>query len=102
MTNFAEFQARIEQTYGNRDRARGAAMTMAWLFEEVGDLAKATRSGSREQQLNELSDVIAWVVALANQLGLSIDGALDRYANGCPRCNEDVCIFPAWLSLIQE
>ena len=100
MTSFAELQARLEHTYGNRDRARGAAMTIAWLYEEVGDLAKAARGGTREEQLNELSDVMAWVIALANQLGLSIDEALERYADGCPRCNADQCICPSWLSLI--
>jgi NTP pyrophosphatase (non-canonical NTP hydrolase) len=100
MTTFAELQGRLEKTYGHRDRARGAAMTVAWLFEEVGDLAKAARQGSREEQMIELSDVLAWVVALANQLGLSIDEALERYADGCPRCNEGACVCPAWLSLI--
>ncbi len=100
MTTFAELQARLERTYGNRDRARGAAMTIAWLYEEVGDLAKATRRGTREEQLNELSDVMAWVIALANQLGLSLDEALERYADGCPRCKADLCVCPSWLSLI--
>jgi NTP pyrophosphatase (non-canonical NTP hydrolase) len=100
MTSFAEVQARLERTYGNRDRARGAAMTIAWLYEEVGDLAKAARKGTREEQLNELSDVMAWVIALANQLGLSLDEALERYADGCPRCKADLCICPSWLSLI--
>lgn len=100
VTSFAELQARLKRTYGNRDRARGAAMTIAWLFEEVGDLAKAARRGTRDEQLNELSDVMAWVVALANQLGLSIDEALARYADGCPRCKADVCVCPHWLSLI--
>jgi NTP pyrophosphatase (non-canonical NTP hydrolase) len=100
MSNFAEIQARMEKTYGHRDRARGAAMTVAWLCEVVGDLAKAARRGTREEQLTELSDVLAWVIALANQLGLSIDEALERYANGCPRCKEDLCVCPPWLSLI--
>lgn len=75
-------------------------MTIAWLYEEVGDLAKATRRGTREEQLNELSDVMAWVIALANQLGLSLDEALERYADGCPRCKADLCVCPSWLSLI--
>ncbi len=75
-------------------------MTVAWLCEEVGDLAKAARRGTRAEQLNELSDVLAWVIALANQLGLSIDEALERYTDGCPRCKEDRCVCPPWLSVI--
>ena len=35
----AAFQDLIESTYGARDRARGQAATVAWLAEEVGELA---------------------------------------------------------------
>ena len=38
-----EFQARMEATYGERDRARGVPASVAWLAEEVGELAKAAR-----------------------------------------------------------
>ena len=54
-----EFQAVIAQTYGERDRARGTAATVAWLCEEMGELAQAVRKGTREQQLHELGDVLA-------------------------------------------
>lgn len=88
---FVEFQQLIEATYGTRDRARGQAATVAWLCEEVGELAKAARKGTREEQLHELSDVVAWVASLANQLDLSIEEAITRYANGCPRCQSVPC-----------
>jgi NTP pyrophosphatase (non-canonical NTP hydrolase) len=88
---FTELQSTIEATYGDRDRARGQAATVAWLCEEVGELAKAARKGTRAEQLHELSDVLAWTASLANQLGLSIDEALSRYANGCPRCSSKPC-----------
>lgn len=93
-TTFAEFQALIEATYGARDRARGQAATVAWLCEEVGELAKAARKGTREEQLHELGDVVAWVASLANQLGLTIDEAISRYAGGCPRCSTVPCSCP--------
>lgn len=79
---FQGFQDHIEATYGTRDRARGMAATVAWLAEEVGELAKAARKGSRDEQLHELGDVVAWVSSLANQLGLTIDEAIGRYAVG--------------------
>jgi NTP pyrophosphatase (non-canonical NTP hydrolase) len=89
-----EFQGLIEATYGARDRARGQAATVAWLAEEVGELAKAARKGTREEQVHELGDVIAWVASLANQLGLSFDEAIRRYADGCPRCGARPCACP--------
>lgn len=89
--DIAEFQAIIAATYGARDAERGTAPTIAWLCEEVGELAQATRKGSPDQQLHELGDVIAWVASLAHQLGLSLDEAADRYARGCPVCDELPC-----------
>ncbi len=92
--HFDEFQGLIERTYGARDRARGQAATVAWLAEEVGELAKAARKGTRAEQVHELGDVIAWVASLANQLGLSFDEAIARYADGCPRCGAQPCACP--------
>jgi NTP pyrophosphatase (non-canonical NTP hydrolase) len=91
---FAEFQALIERTYGERDRARGQAATVAWLAEETGELAKAARKGTGAEQLHELGDVIAWVASLASQLGLSMEDAIARYAGGCPRCGTSPCSCP--------
>jgi NTP pyrophosphatase (non-canonical NTP hydrolase) len=39
------------------------------------------RKGSREEQLHELGDVVAWTASLANQLGLSLTEAMARYAD---------------------
>lgn len=87
----ADLQAIIERTYGAQDRARGVPATIAWIAEEVGELAQAVRKGTRDQQLHELGDVLAWVTSLANQLGLDLDEALDRYRNGCPACASAPC-----------
>jgi NTP pyrophosphatase (non-canonical NTP hydrolase) len=89
--DIAEFQGLMEHTYGERDRARGVPATVAWLAEETGELARATRKGNREQQLHELGDVLAWLASLANQLGLRLDDAASRYAGGCPRCGSAPC-----------
>jgi NTP pyrophosphatase (non-canonical NTP hydrolase) len=87
----AEFQWLMEQTYGQRDRARGVPATVAWLAEETGELARAARKGNAPQQLHELGDVLAWLASLANQLGLSLEDAATRYRNGCPRCSLSPC-----------
>jgi NTP pyrophosphatase (non-canonical NTP hydrolase) len=81
----------MARTYGERDRARGRDATVAWLAEELGELARAARKGSREEQLHELGDVLAWLASLAEQLGLSLDEAAARYAQGCPRCGSIPC-----------
>ena len=91
VVDIAEFQSAIAATYGERDAERGTAPTIAWLCEEVGELAQATRKGTAEQQLHELGDVIAWVASLAHHLGLSLDEAARRYAAGCPGCGAMPC-----------
>ena len=79
-----EFQALMEQLYGAVDRERGIPSTVAWIAEEVGELAQAVRKGTRDQQLHELGDVLAWVASLANQLDLSLTEAVQRYVDDPP------------------
>ena len=86
-----ELQQVIERTYGARDRARGVPSTVAWLAEEVGELAQAVRKGNHDQQVHEFGDVIAWVATLANQMGVDLTEAVERYAAGCPRCGTLPC-----------
>lgn len=81
----------MARTYGAWDRARGRDATVAWLAEELGELARAVRKGSPEEQLHELGDVLAWLASLADQLGLSLEEAAARYAQGCPRCGNIPC-----------
>lgn len=85
------FQRLMADTYGERDRARGVDATIAWLTEELGELARAVRKGTRDEQLHELSDVVAWLASLANQLDLRLEDAAGRYAGGCPKCGRIPC-----------
>jgi NTP pyrophosphatase (non-canonical NTP hydrolase) len=80
----AAFQELMETLYGEGDRERGMPSTVAWLAEEVGELAQAVRKGTREQQLWELGDVLAWLSSLANQLDLSLEEAAQRYVDNPP------------------
>jgi NTP pyrophosphatase (non-canonical NTP hydrolase) len=79
-----EFQRLMDLLYGEADRERGLPSTVAWLCEEVGELAQAVRKGSVDQQLHELGDVLAWLSSLANQLGLSLEDAAQRYVTDPP------------------
>jgi NTP pyrophosphatase (non-canonical NTP hydrolase) len=85
------FQALMADIYGTADRERGVPATVAWLTEELGELAQAVRKGTRDEQLHELGDVLAWLASLAEQLGLSFDEAAARYADGCPACGTTPC-----------
>jgi NTP pyrophosphatase (non-canonical NTP hydrolase) len=89
-----EFQQLMAETYGERDRARGIDATVAWLAEELGELARAVRKGTRDEQLHEIGDVLAWLASLTDQLSMSLDEAAARYASGCPRCGAIPCSCP--------
>lgn len=84
----------MHRTFGERDAARGRAATLAWLTEELGELARAVRKGSAADQLEELGDLLAWTASLAGQLGLSLSDAAHRYAGGCPKCSSIPCACP--------
>ena len=79
-----QLQNLMENLYGEDDRNRGLPSTVAWLCVEVGELAQAVRKGSREDQLHELADVLAWLASIANQLDLSLETAMERYVKNPP------------------
>ena len=79
-----DFQQLMADLYGERDTERGIPSTVAWLCEEMGELAQAVRKGTTEQQLHELGDVLAWLASLAGQLGLSLEDAAQRYVISPP------------------
>jgi NTP pyrophosphatase (non-canonical NTP hydrolase) len=87
----AEFQDLMARTYGDRDRARGLAPSIAWLVEEVGELSQAVRKGDDARRLHEIGDVLAWLASITDQLGLSLEDAAARYASGCPACSAVPC-----------
>lgn len=79
-----QFQLLMGDLYGEADRERGIPSTVAWLCEEMGELAQAVRKGTREEQLHELGDVLAWLASLAGQLDLSLEEAAQRYVTDPP------------------
>lgn len=71
-----EFQELIRKAYYERDSRRGLFKTWLWLQEEIGELATAIRRGDRENIAEEIADVIAWVVSIANLLNIDVEDAL--------------------------
>ena len=88
----AELQAVLRRTYVERDTRRGRDATFRWMTEEVGELARAIRTGDRENLMHEFGDVLAWLTSLANLTHVDLEEAAARYANGCPRCGASPCV----------
>jgi NTP pyrophosphatase (non-canonical NTP hydrolase) len=86
-----ELQETMRATYVERDAARGRDATFRWLTEEVGELARALRTGDRANLIHEFGDVLAWLTSLANLEGVDLEEAAARYAEGCPRCGLCPC-----------
>jgi NTP pyrophosphatase (non-canonical NTP hydrolase) len=88
----SELQGLMAATYGTRDAARGVPASVAWLAEEVGELAQALRKGTAAQQRHEFADVLAWLASIANQVGVDLDAAVEAaYGEGCPKCHAIPC-----------
>ncbi len=86
-----EFQRWMQERYGERDRRRGPDRTFCWLVEEVGELSRALRKGTREEVEHEVGDAVAWLVSVAGLAGIDVQTALERYAKGCPKCSKSPC-----------
>lgn len=86
-----EFQRWMEERYGERDRARGIDRTFGWFVEEVGEVSRAMRKGTKEDLELEIGDAFAWLVSVANLAGVDVEKALSRYAKGCPKCAAVPC-----------
>jgi NTP pyrophosphatase (non-canonical NTP hydrolase) len=87
----SDLQASLRHTYFERDARRGRDATFRWLTEEVGELARALRTGDEENLAHEFGDVFAWLASLANLTGVSLEDSVARYARGCPRCGASPC-----------
>ncbi len=85
-----EFQRMIDEVYRRRDEERGVEKTMLWIVEEVGELAEAVRKRSNVGE--EIADVFAWLVSLANLLGIDVEEeVLKKYPGYCIRCGKKPC-----------
>jgi hypothetical protein len=62
--------------------------------EEIGELARAIRKGDEDNLAHEFGDVLAWLASLANLMGVDLEDAVARYADGCPRCGLTPCDCP--------
>lgn len=74
-------QEKMKEMFFEKDKMRGTYGTFTWLVEEVGELAEALLSGNRDAIEEEIADVIAWTVSVANLLGVDVEEALRKKYN---------------------
>ena len=89
LMEIAAFQDVLRRTYVERDAERGIDGTFRWLTEEIGEVARALRGDGDLE--HEFGDVLAWVASLASLVGVDLEQAAARYANGCPKCGAIPC-----------
>jgi len=71
-----EIQEKLRKLYYEKDKERGLFPTFTWLVEEVGELAEALLSGNLDSIKEEIADVIAWTISIANLKGIDVEEAL--------------------------
>ena len=84
-------QELVENLYGDMDRERGLPPTVAWLCEEVGELASAIRqykktykkTGLKKERgtdvMMEMGDVFSYLFQLAHMLDVDLDKMWDEH-----------------------
>lgn len=92
--NISDFQDLIKNLYLHNDIKRGVKSTFIWLVEEIGELSTLINSKSIDKikVSEELADIIAWTISIANILEIDIEKALNnKYPNKCIKCSSSPC-----------
>ncbi len=77
----------MKEEYLEADEERGLYRTFTWLVEEVGELAEALQRMDRDRIEEEIADVIAWTISIANMLRIDAEKALRSkypFLSKCP------------------
>ncbi|WP_440060075.1 MazG nucleotide pyrophosphohydrolase domain-containing protein [Thermogladius sp. 4427co] len=76
-----EAQELIKKSFYERDHARGVFATFTWFVEEVGELARAVLSMDSRNLREEIADVLAWLLSIANLLNIDVEEVfVEKYA----------------------
>ena len=71
-------QNEMRRLFYRRDSERGIFATFTWLVEEVGELGEALLKGDLRAVEEEIADVIAWTLSLANLVNIDVEKAFRR------------------------
>jgi len=91
----SDFQDLLKKLYLQNDLNRGVKSTFIWLVEEIGELATVLNSTDidKKKVSEELADIIAWAISIANILDVDIEEALfHKYPHKCKKCGSSPCI----------
>jgi len=85
-------QEMIRDLYFERDEKRGLEKNFIWFIEEVGEFAEGLKNNDMNCIEEEIADVFAWLLSLANVLNINLEKAfLKKYNNRCPYCGKNPC-----------
>lgn len=79
-------QEAMKLAYYDRDEERGVHATFTWLVEEVGELAEALLNGDKRRVGEEVADIIAWTLSIANLMDVdALEHFKEKYAEDLKR-----------------
>jgi len=82
----------MKKLYFDKDLKRGLEKTVLKLVEEVGELAEAILLQDKEKITEEIVDIIAWTLSVANIAGIDVEeDFIHKYSNSCPKCKNNPC-----------
>ena len=82
----------MKDLYFEKDSTRGIHKTLLKLVEEVGELAEAVLLEDTDKMTEEVIDVIAWTLSIANLIDINIEkDFFTKYPNFCPQCERNPC-----------
>lgn len=97
-----QWSKHLNTLYGSKNRDKGIENLLNRLFKEISELLSlemripnttASLDGIEKEFALELSDALAWTIAVANFFEIDLEEAvLDRYGNGCWKCRYLSCV----------
>ncbi len=86
------YQGLMKKLYLDKDLKRGLEKTVLKLVEEVGELSEAILLQDKEKITEEIVDIIAWTLSIANIAGINVEESfIHKYSNSCPKCKNSPC-----------
>ena len=83
----------MKKLYFSKDLNRGEERTVLRLVEELGELSEAVLLKNNDKISEEIADVIAWTLSVANLYEIDVDEVFNqKYKGVCPECNKCPCV----------
>lgn len=100
--SLSDWQLHLDCLYGQCNKAKGIENVVNRLFKEIGELLSLqmmipntadTLDEIEEEFALELADAFSWTIAVANFLGIDLEGAvLKRFGDSCWKCHRSPCV----------